>query len=454
MRVLFVSNDLIAGHLAYLLRKEGNDVKLFIGEEGRKGNFHNLVAKSEDWQKDIEWVGKDGLIVFDDIGFGAEQDHLRAAGYAVFGGSAMGDRLEQERVFAQEVFAQVGMHAPESHDFSDMTAALAFVQEHRAAWVIKQNGHASKGINYVGHFDDGRDVLDVLRSYSTEEFATGDPVTLQRRIVGEEIAITRYFNGIDWIGPSLINIEHKRFFPGDLGPTTSEMGTLGWYTDDENDPIYRATLHRLKPFLRDAGYRGIIDINCIANESGIYPLEATTRPGSPIVHLQTELNQTSWSELLNAIARSEPLDLNIRRGFSIVVAITIPPFPYAKKIPGHSQIGTQVYFADAMTREDMQHVHFEEVSWHEEKSHHYISDDRGYVLYVTGRGETVEAARSHAYGIIAKIHVPKMMYRADIGQRFLDRSRSLLKQWGYVPDSAMFDSGYLSPLFRRFISRS
>lgn len=453
MRVLFVSNDLIAGHLAYLLRTEGHDVRLFIQEEGRRNNFDGLVEKSTDWKADIEWVGKDGLIVFDDIGFGEEQDRLRAQGYAVFGGSALGDKLEQDRVYGQEIFASCGMRAPESHDFPTVADALAFAEAHRAPWVVKQNGHSSKSVNYVGFFDDGRDVLDVLRAYTAEAIIEGDPITLQKRVEGEEIAVTRYFNGSDWIGPSLINIEHKKFFPGDLGPTTSEMGTLGWYDTDEQNPLYLETLAKLKPFLAKAGYRGVIDINCIVNESGVYPLEATSRPGSPIVHLQTELNHSPWSELLLAIAKGEPYDLQVKKGeYAIVVAVTVPPFPYAKKIHGHSQIGTQVYFLDAMTPEDMTHVHFEEISWHAEKNHHYISDDRGYVLYVTGTGESVEAARTTAYGIIKKLYVPKMMYRTDIGRRFVERSRERLTAWGYLP--AQTAGSYLAPILKRLSLRS
>ena len=53
MRILFISNDLIAGHLAYLLTTEGHDVRLYIEEEGRRDNFHNLVTKSFDWKADL-----------------------------------------------------------------------------------------------------------------------------------------------------------------------------------------------------------------------------------------------------------------------------------------------------------------------------------------------------------------------------------------------------------------
>lgn len=451
MRILFVSNDLIAGHLAYLLQREGHDVRLFIQEEGRRGNFDGLVSKSVNWKEDLSWVGTDGLIVFDDVGFGEEQDQLRARGYAVCGGSARGDQIEEDRVFGQAVFAEAGMQTLPSHTFPTIEGAIDFVSNHPGAWVVKQNGHASKGINYVGYFSDGRDVLDVLRAYAAEGICATEPITLQERADGEEIAVTRYFNGHDWIGMPLINIEHKRFFPGDIGPTTSEMGTLGWYEKSEDTPLAQATLAKLKPFLARAGYRGIIDINCIVNEKGIFPLEATSRPGSPIVHLQTELNRTPWSPILKAIATGESIPVDVRNDYGVVVTISIPPFPYAKEMPGHSQIGTQIHFSDAITNDDLSHIHFEEVSWDPKRGHRYISDNRGYVLYVTGHGPTVEDARAHAYRIIREIHIPKMMYRDDIGMRFVEKSRARLEAWGYLPRSTWRETltHTLSPLTHR-----
>jgi phosphoribosylamine--glycine ligase len=99
MKILFISNDLIGGNLALLLKKEGHSVKLFIEDSGRHENFDNLVTKTYSWKKELPWVGTDGLIVFDDVGYGEIQDDLRKKGYNVFGGSKGGDRLEQDRVF-------------------------------------------------------------------------------------------------------------------------------------------------------------------------------------------------------------------------------------------------------------------------------------------------------------------------------------------------------------------
>src|SRR3989338_2570438 len=64
MKILFISKDLIAGNLAYLLKKEGHDVRLFIDEKGRRGNFTNLVHKINTIKAGIFWVGKGGLIFF------------------------------------------------------------------------------------------------------------------------------------------------------------------------------------------------------------------------------------------------------------------------------------------------------------------------------------------------------------------------------------------------------
>ena len=162
MNVLFISNDLLAGSLAYVLKKQGCDVKLYIQSKQQSENFDNLIEKTSDWKKELDWVGKDGLIVFDDIGFGAIQDRLRKQGYSVFGGSRGGDRLESDRAWAQSVFRKYGLIAPPTYDFNNIDRAIEFVEEHPNAWVIKQNGSISKGVNYVGHFSDGRDVIAVV----------------------------------------------------------------------------------------------------------------------------------------------------------------------------------------------------------------------------------------------------------------------------------------------------
>jgi len=101
-RVLFISGELIAADLAYTLKKEGCEVRLFIDNKSDKDSFDGMVEKTTNWEDDLGWVGKDGLIIFDDVGYGNIQDKLRSEGYLVIGGSSDGDKLELDREYAQD----------------------------------------------------------------------------------------------------------------------------------------------------------------------------------------------------------------------------------------------------------------------------------------------------------------------------------------------------------------
>lgn len=436
MKVLFISDDLIGGNLAYIMKQEGCDVKLYIASKQQRNNFHNLVQKTSNWRRELKWVGKDGLIVFDYIGYGEIQDKLREKGYSVFGGSKIGDLLEDNRQWSQNIFKKYGLKTLPTINFANIEKALSFLKKKVGPWVIKQNGHASKVINYVGHFSDNRDVISVLKNYRKNYGRSLGTITLQRRVYGVEVGVGRYFNGHDWVGPIEINVEHKKFFPGDLGPTTGEMGTVAWYDDNENNQLFQATLAKLKPFLTKIDYRGDFDIGCIANAKGVFTLEATPRMGSPIVHLHSELHLSPWSQFLKAIADKKPFDLKWKRGFGIVIMVSLPPFPYSKKMKGNTSFGIEVCFDSSMTNKDLKHIHFEEISLedtgNQKNKKYYISDHRGYVLYVTAIGNTIEESRQRAHRILGKIYIPKMFYRNDIGVIFEKEGIKKLKSWNYI----------------------
>jgi phosphoribosylamine---glycine ligase len=438
MKILFISEDLVAGNMAYLLKKEGHDVKLFIYDKGRRNNFSNMVEKTDSWKEELKWVGKEGLIIFDGCGFGSIQDKLRNKEFSVVGSSELGNKLENDREYGNEIFKKYGLSTVPQINFDSIDKTILFVKENRKKWVIKQNssGTSLKSFNYVGMMDNAEDVIDVLTNYKTEIKYKNAIITLQEKIEGVEIGVGRYFNGTDWVGPMEINMEHKKYFPGDLGSTTSEMGTLAWYDEDEDNKIFKLTLDKLKPYLKEINFKGDMEINCIVNEKGAFPLEATARFGSPIVHLQSEIHNSPWGDFLKAVADGKDYNLKWKEGYGIVVVVSVPtsqPFPFTKADHYISPKGIKIYF-DEVAEENMEHIHFEDVSTRKVngKDEYYISDDRGYVLYVTAVGKTAEEAREKAYDLLKHIHIPKMFYRNDIGLKFIEDERVKLKEWGYI----------------------
>ncbi len=421
MRVLFLTDDFSGASLCARLVHEGHEVRAHVNNPNFAQILNGWVDLTPSVEEGLAWVEKEGLIVCDDIGFGPLQDDLRQRGYSVIGGSRGGDRLECDRAFCQNVLAECGIPPLETYNFSDCASAAQFIESNPCSWVLKHNGHAPKTSCYVGQMPDGSDVLELLRNYSDET----DPnpfsdIILQKRVEGDEIAIARYFNGKEWVGPIEFSVEHKQLFPRGLGPNTAEMGNLMWLDDNNDDAYFLATLDRMKPWLRTHGYRGVIDINSIVNPDGIHPLEVTARFGYPATQLRMELHESPWAEFLKSVADGNDYQLRWRKAYGIAVLLAAPPFPFSAgdDSRGSTVKGTTIHFRKPITEQELAHHHFESVYKREVNGRirYVIADHSGYILHVTSHADTVEAARVKAYSCIRNIVVPSMYYREDIGQ--------------------------------------
>lgn len=436
MRILVISYDFSGSSLCTRLAREGNEVQILLLDPEPDDSLQGIIDRALSLETGLDWVGRDGLVVMDYVGMGSLQEHLRANGYAVVGGSAGGDRLEEDRPYCQRVLADCGIPTLPTTHFSDASDAVAHVHAHPGHWVIKQNGHPESTVCYVGQLEDGADVVDMLQCYE-RRFGKQGGFVLQQRAHGIEIGIGRYFNGSRWVGPIEFNVEHKRLCAGDLGPNTGEMGTLMWYDTDETNRLFQTTLAKLEPYLRHVNYRGDIDLNCIVNEQGAYPLEITARFGYPAVQTQMEIHASPWSEFLRAVAVGDDYTLDWRHGYALSVLLATPPFPYHG--PGRhtdlSQRGTKIHFRYPVNDEDWNHIHPEEVMRHpaSDGGHdYYVAGDLGYVMHVTGFGATVEATRAITYSRCSNIVIPRMFYRTDLGVQFAEHDQTLLTKWGWL----------------------
>lgn len=439
MKILFISHDFSGSGLCLRLHREGNEVRAFVADPLYGQILDGLVGKVASVDDGLAWVGRDGLIVMDEIDFGGLQDRLRADGYAVVGGSEGGDLLENDRLFCQRVLAENGVRTVPIHFFDNRDDAIRFVRHNPGRWVLKQNGQYDKSFCYVGMLSNGSDVLDLLEYYGRNTPQDTSHFILQQQIDGVEIGVGRYFNGRDWLGPVELNIEHKSLFPGGLGPNTFEMGTLMWYDPDDGNRLFREVLAPLAPYLRSIDFRGDFELNCIVNEQGAFPLEATCRFGYPAVQLQTEFHLSPWGDFLGAVARGEDYRLEWRAGYGIVVLIALPPFPFYQCVKRERPLppGLQIHFREAPDEVELRHFHPEEVTVRRDgqgRETWRTCTDTGYVLHVSGLGATVEEARANVYRRIGNIVIPKMFYRSDIGVRFLERDRGQLEKWGYLQE--------------------
>lgn len=435
MNILFVSKEVNGGNLSNILQDEGNSVKLYIEDKKQKKVLNNIVPKTNNWEKEIDWVGKDGLIIFDDIGYGKKQDDLRKLGYNVFGGSEMGDLLESDRSFANSVFHKYGLPTTDLISFSNLRNAVDYMKSNPAKWVTKQDdAHYPKTLNYIGKFENGHDVIDLLETYCQSNKTRDRRITIQRKMEGIEIGVGRYFNGNDWVGPIEVNLEHPYMYGHKKCPCVDEMGTLAWFDNKiKKNRLYNETLDKLKPFLIEADFRGDIALNCIITDNGPFILEATARIGSPIIHLQEELQTIPWTELLLAIAKGEQCDVTYKKGYGVVTLLATPPYPYVSNEESKLLEGARIYLED-LTEEELKSFHLGDVAMKNDGKNNYlhIQDCTGYIAYVTSVHKKISKARNRIDKIIDKIHIPKMFYRDDIGLNFEKFEKKKLKKMGYL----------------------
>lgn len=223
MKFLFVSPEALSLDLAYTLRQEGNDVKFFIQSATEKDVGDGFVEKVDSWEDQIDWAD---VIIFDDIGFGKTAEKLREEGKKVVGGSVYTDKLENEREFGQQELAKAGVSVLPNWNFSDFEEAIKFVQSNPGRYVIKPSGKAQneKELLFVGQEEDGNDVINVLAHYKKNWSNKIKIFQIQQFSSGVEVAVGAFFNGKEFVRPVNINFEHKRLFPGNIGPSTGEMG--------------------------------------------------------------------------------------------------------------------------------------------------------------------------------------------------------------------------------------
>lgn len=418
MRFLGVGETNDLGDMYLRLAAGGHSVKVCVTDERSRDVMQGMLAFTDDWRTELDWIregGADGVILFETASDGEAQDELRRDGFNVIGGSALGDRLEGDRAYGQQVLGEAGLATAESRVFRGFDEAIAFVTETPGRYVFKLNGSGwASTRSYVGQMDNGADMVALLSTmrgdWQDEEVPS---FVLMNHVTGVEVGVGAFFNGERFMSPANLDWEHKRFFPGDIGELTGEMGTVVTYRGAER--LFGETLARLAPMLRESGYCGYINLNTIVNDTGIWPLEFTCRFGYPGFPILDSLHDEGWDTIFAQMLRRDGERIATRAGYSVGVVITVPPFPYSD---GYNELGkgTPICFREPLSRSQRDALHYGEVALRNGQL--VTAGMIGYIMVATGVADTVEAARREAYATVERVVIPNARYRNDIGLRF------------------------------------
>ncbi|HLT32955.1 MAG TPA: hypothetical protein VKZ98_04115 [Aquaticitalea sp.] len=196
-----------------------------------------------------------------------------------------------------------------------------------------------------------------------------------------------------------------------------------WVSDS---PIFDVTLKNFEPTLAKNKFVGHIDINCIVNGNGIYPLEFTSRFGFPQIFIQRAGIMEPIGQMLYKVAQGKSFKINVKKGFQVGAFIVVPPFPYddRKTFELFSKDAVVVFRKDL--KDGIHPMHLKKINeeW-------LITGNTGIALLVTGTGLTMKDAQKMMNNRISTIIVNNGYYRTDIGDRWFEDSDKLFS-WGLL----------------------
>ena len=422
-KFLFISRWGESLDIAYAIQNEGNEVKLYIEDKGSREIGTGFVKKVRDWKKHVDWAD---ILIFDYTGYGKICEELRASGKIVFGGSEYTDLLELDRNFGQNELKKHKIKTLPFEEFVSFQDAITYVEKHPDAYVIKPSGETQefKQLLFVGSDDEGLDVIRVLKAYDKSWGDDFGDFQLQKKVKGVEISVSSFFNGQEFLRPINITFEHKKLFPKELGVSTGEMGSSMFWVNQS--PVFDATLKKFESTLAKQNFIGHIDINCIVNGNGIYPLEFTSRFGYPQIFIQRDGINEPMGEFFYKIATGQNFKIATKKGFQVGAFIVVPPFPFddKKTFELFSKDAVVVFRKDL--KEGIHPMHLKKVNdeW-------LITGEIGIALLVTGTGITMKDAQKMMNNRIKTIIINNSYYRTDIGDRWFEDSDRLWS-WGLL----------------------
>ena len=339
-------------------------------------------------------------------------DALEAAGIPAFGPSAYAAQMESSKVFSKNLMRKYGIPTAKSETFTDMDAALAYIDEQGAPIVVKADGLAlGKGVIVASTVEEAKQaVVDMMQGGKFGK--SGARVLIEECMFGREVTVLCFCDG-KTIVPMVASQDHKRVFDGDKGPNTGGMGAFApspLYTADIAERTVNEILVPTVNAMDAEGFtfKGVLYVGLMLTKDGPKVVEYNARFGDPETQVVLPLLDSDLMEIMMAV-RGQKLDtLNIQWKQQSAACIILASGGYPGKYEGGKVI-TGMDEAEAASA-TVYHAGTKLADGH------FVTAG-GRVLGVTAMGDTLRGAVDAAYTAARKIAFEGAHMRSDIGSR-------------------------------------
>lgn len=339
MRLLVVGGGGREHALCWALRREDPGAELYCapGNPGTAEIARNLAIPADDLDRLADAADMHGIdltVVGPEVPLARGlADRLRAEGRSVFGPSAAAAQIEASKAFAKEVMRAAGVRTATSRSFTELAAALAYVDRQAEPLVVKASGLAA-GKGAVICATRAEAVKTVRAMLEAGQFGeAGRTVVIEAFLEGEEISVMAVTDGRN-VELLPVAQDHKRLLEGDRGPNTGGMGAYSPVALGSPALLERIRRDVLSPTLEQMNrmgtpFSGMLYAGLMVDTAGTpWVIEFNCRLGDPEAQVVLPLISEGLTECLWRVARGErPTRVDTSRAAAVATVVASEGYP-------------------------------------------------------------------------------------------------------------------------------
>lgn len=419
-KILIVTYSGYGNWFSLQLEQEGHSVDIWYCDNYEYCSLvlDGLIKRPFKTKPDFK---KYDLVLFDLTGKPKIAEEIISLGIPCIGDGDFNSQLEDDRLFGIQVMEECDINVPFYEVFDDIGDAKSFVKKTNKQYVFKPNGGQQQETASTYVSKSAEDMLGYLDKLSS--LSKGVEFILQEVVSGEEISTEAWFNGHDFF---LINatLEEKKFMEGNKGPNTGCAGNLVWIYDQINPPmIFKEGLAKLKDFLQQYNYRGMVDLNTIVSDRQMYGLEWTPRFGYDASATLYSCLDNCLGDFLGAIASGVEPEYNYNHTYAAAIRLSIPPYP--TEVKNHHPEEVPI---EGIDEDDIPKNCFLYDCCFDGRDSLCTVGVNGFIAVPIQSGRTIQEAWGKLGEKIKKINIPNMQYRCDIEKTTTERYNILARQ--------------------------
>ncbi len=336
-------------------------------------------------------------------------DALNAIGIPCFGPDKAAAIIEGSKVFSKNLMKKYGIPTAEYEVFTELDAALTYLETAPVPTVIKADGLAlGKGVIIAMTRDEAK---EAVRSMMQDKIfgESGSQVVIEEFLTGPEVSVLSFTDG-KTVVPMISSMDHKRALDGDKGLNTGGMGTVApnpYYTKEIADrcmkEIFLPTIEAMNKENRT--FKGCLYFGLMLTEKGPKVIEYNCRFGDPETQVVLPLLESDLLTVMMATTEGTLDKVEVKFADKNACCVIMASAGYPQKyesgyeITIADEVKDSVYVAGAKLDDGV------------------LRNAGGRVLGVTAVEDTLEKAIDSAYAKVNKVDFANAFYRKDIGKK-------------------------------------